>query len=440
MIPDVEVVIVGAGISGLVAARCLVDAGFSVRVLEARTRLGGRIHTDLGFAAVPIERGAEFIDGNRVRIWHYLERFGLQAQPGLGMRGFRFVHRDRLHHPLWLLTRPSAFRLALAVSALVRRQCPDQSAADFLRARGVAGVGWRLAEVMANAACAPLEDLGVVDAAAGLNSPQTSGGDFRPSGGYQVLVDRIGRGLDVRCGEPATVVRWNQAGVEVEAGHRVRARVAVITLPLGVLQAETVRFEPALPDSKRRAAAALRMHPAVKILLRFRHPVGHDRVRVIAGDDEVPVFWRAAEPAPVWTAFVTGPRAVTLASAPDRAVERLCSHPWSRRPGAPSMRSRWSTGVAILGAAADTRRRLPTPFRRVRCWPRGSDASFSPARPPPPRGEAGTVSGAVVTGERAAAEVCALLGKEGAVGLRGSLDGASSALAASSAARSSTRC
>ena len=141
---------------------------------------------------MPIERGAEFIDGNRVRVWHYLERFGLQAQPGLGMRGFRFVHRDRLHHPLWLLTRPSAFRLALAVSSLVRRQCPDQSAADFLRARGVAGVGWRLAEVMANAACAPLEDLGVVDAAAGLNSPQASGGDFRPTGGYQMLVDSIG--------------------------------------------------------------------------------------------------------------------------------------------------------------------------------------------------------------------------------------------------------
>jgi monoamine oxidase len=57
-----------------------------VRVLEARARLGGRIHTDLAFAEVPTERGAEFIDGSRARVWHYLERFGLQARPGLGMR------------------------------------------------------------------------------------------------------------------------------------------------------------------------------------------------------------------------------------------------------------------------------------------------------------------------------------------------------------------
>ena len=220
------------------------------------------------------------------------------------------------------------------------------------------------------------------------------------------------------------MVRWNQAGVEIEAGHRVRARVAVITLPLGVLQAETVRFEPDLPDAKRRAVAALRMHPAVKILLRFRHPVGNRRVRVIAGDDEVPVFWRAPDPAPVWTAFVTGPRAVTLASAPDRAAERLCSYlgigargvldavevvDWGRDP--------WSCGgYSAAPPGAFVARAVLA--ERVGGLVFAGEATST-------EGEAGTVSGAAVTGERAAAEVCSVLGKEGAVALSGSLNRAS---------------
>lgn len=415
MNPDADVVIVGAGIAGLTAARCLVDAGFGVRVFEARPRPGGRIHTDREFAAEPVECGAEFIHGHRGRIWHYLNRFGLQTQPALGTRGSRFVDGNRLRHPLWLLTRPAALRLFVAVSALLRHRGSDQSVADFLQARGITGgLGWRLAQAQANAACTSLEDFGVVDAIAALSAPQSRGGNFRLIGGYQMLVESMRSGLDVCCGEPVTVVRWSEAGVEIatKAGRSVRARAAIITLPLGVLQAEVVRFEPALPDAKRRAIAALTMHPAVKLLFRFRHLVGDPRVRVITGDGEVPAFWRAPDPTPVWTAFVTGPHAPAIAAAPERVAARLCVmldpdalHALDTVEVVDWGSDLWSRGgySAAPPGTFPARAILAEKFGRIVF---AGEATAT-------NGEAGTVSGALETGERAASEVQTLLGEPG---------------------------
>ena len=59
-----DTLILGAGIAGLAAARDLTAAGAAVIVLEARPRLGGRVHTDRSFAGHPVEFGAEFIHGD----------------------------------------------------------------------------------------------------------------------------------------------------------------------------------------------------------------------------------------------------------------------------------------------------------------------------------------------------------------------------------------
>lgn len=71
-----KVLIIGAGIAGLAAAKQLQQYGFQVTVLEGRDRLGGRIHTDrsLGF---PVDLGASWIHGitnnpieNLARQWY----------------------------------------------------------------------------------------------------------------------------------------------------------------------------------------------------------------------------------------------------------------------------------------------------------------------------------------------------------------------------------
>src|ERR1700758_4687270 len=71
---DQSVLVIGAGAAGLMAARELARGGAEVQVLEARNRLGGRIHTlPKTQGRPPIELGAEFIHGSENEIWQIVE-------------------------------------------------------------------------------------------------------------------------------------------------------------------------------------------------------------------------------------------------------------------------------------------------------------------------------------------------------------------------------
>src|SRR5437764_563714 len=91
---DTDVLVIGAGAAGLAAARALTDAGRRVVVLEARDRIGGRVWTDHTFGSIPVERGAEFIHGDRAGTWAWLRRAGLRAEPFARWSGRRIALGD----------------------------------------------------------------------------------------------------------------------------------------------------------------------------------------------------------------------------------------------------------------------------------------------------------------------------------------------------------
>ena len=81
--------IIGAGVSGLSAARALAAAGREVTILEARPRTGGRILTSRDErVAVPAEFGAEFLHGRPPEIWELLNGESIPIYEVLGEHWF----------------------------------------------------------------------------------------------------------------------------------------------------------------------------------------------------------------------------------------------------------------------------------------------------------------------------------------------------------------
>jgi monoamine oxidase len=283
---DVDVVVIGAGVSGLEAARRLRAGGLRVMVIEARPRLGGRIDTrhEPGWPA-PLEAGAEFVHGRPPALIRVLRqaRLAIGEQPWgrlLVARGGRVRASNR----------------AWSVAQRLVARLPDEDRAYREVARGAAfrrGVSPE-ARVLAerfvegfNAADPARVSARSLRRQADAEEAEHAGHAYRVLAGYGALAAHLARGLDgapgaLMLGAAVREVRWSEAGVEVradgrwgEALGRWRADAALVTLPLGVLKAApgtpgAVRFTPALPAAKRDAVARLEMGTVLKLVLRFR--------------------------------------------------------------------------------------------------------------------------------------------------------------------------
>jgi monoamine oxidase len=317
---DADVLVIGAGAAGLAAARVLADAGRRVIVLEARDRIGGRVWTDRTFGPVPVERGAEFIHGERADSWALVRRSGLRTESFSRWEGRRVVREDgQLDGPELLRERPDLQRLLTLEEQLAAYAGPECSLAEWLGANGFSPLAAHIADMrLAHSSCATPATLSVAELAYELRIADKGPGDFHILDGYDRLFAPLAAGLDVRLGSAVTEVRWAEDGVTVSGRGGMldeaplRARHAVITLPLAVLKAGVVRFDPPLPELKRRAIDLLEMAPAAKLLLCFAEPFWDREMTFLTGRDPVPVWWTVRRDAPLLTGFITGPRAARL--------------------------------------------------------------------------------------------------------------------------------
>jgi monoamine oxidase len=335
-----DVIVVGAGIAGLAAARTLAEAGLQVVLLEARERVGGRIHTvPASEGELPVELGAEFIHGLPPELIHLVEEAGLtrfelegdnrcfRQERGVGRVGPCSHHREVAQ----LFEQLSQLELS-----------PDDlSFAEFVAERGFKpeAVAWATNYVEGfNAADADRISIRSLKKQQAAEDAISGDRAFRVLEGYSAVPAFLLRRFLEAGGEsamsaPARTISWKPGGVEVEtlAGRVFSAAAAIITLPLGVLQARSVAFAPQ-PVEILAAADGLVMGPAARVVYEFdagfwANSASLKGLSFLFAPDLTPPTWWTTSPRPssMLTGWVAGRKAskLNMAELPETGLTTL---------------------------------------------------------------------------------------------------------------------
>jgi monoamine oxidase len=434
-ITSCDVVVIGAGAAGLAAAMELVQAGRTVTLLEARDRLGGRIWTRWESGVpVPIELGAEFIHGSAGITRALLARGAVSvidtSNSHLTVQSGEVLPRDDFFPRIQQALRESpALREAdLSFNDLLEQHLGGVLSAQERRFARTMAEGFDAADTSrASARALAAEWCGDTLG----DTPQS-----RPGAGYGALLAVLTAGahserLHLRLQSPVERVDWSRGSVRAR-GHcaaapfTVCAARAILTVPLGVLKAPAdaagaIHFAPAL-ELKQRPLEGLASGAVVKLLLRFDsafwESLHEGRYRGVSflhtPDADFPTFWTPSPAsAPLLVAWAGGPPALQVAASGspadlaraaltslrrlfgpdvdvDGALQGYYYHDWEHDPFA---RGAYSY-VTVGGSAA--RETLAQPI---------DDTLYFAGEATDTTGEAGTVTGALASGVRAARDL-----------------------------------
>lgn len=274
---ETEIVIVGAGLAGLTAARMLQERGRSVVVLEARDRIGGRIWTDTSSLGFAVDLGASLLRSADINpLATELRNREVRLQPDEG--DFWLFDQERSGDPVRDAEMHDYDALGFAYDKLddalldaraLRTDVPLASRIK-LEAGGPAGRWIDLAKALAG----PLHVGVEFSALSALDAPRLAGtgNDAWLPGGFGTWLAQSATGLPVFLNRPVVRIDWGDAGgiTVATAEGQVKAEACIVTLPLGLLTAKDgIVFQPGLPEPQREAAGRMTMGLIDRIALQY---------------------------------------------------------------------------------------------------------------------------------------------------------------------------
>ncbi|MFJ2550315.1 flavin monoamine oxidase family protein [Microbacterium sp. NPDC087591] len=337
---EFDTIVIGAGMSGTTSARMLADAGQRVVVLEGRDRIGGRMHSDRS-AGFPVDRGASWIHGiDDSPLWELVQALGiptLEYTVGSFQAGGRPIENfdgdgrrlDDAETAQWVADVDAA-DAALAVE--IASSSPGDTYLDVAeRALDRSGFAPERIDELREFFRHRVEEqcgawIGDLDAH-GLDEDAIDGDEVIFPRGYDELPRRIGAGLDIRLDHTVTAVRRDADGVTVSTaqGDFTADRV-IVTVPLGVLKAGRIAFDPALPEEVTGPIERLGMGVFNKIFLQFPERFWNEDSYVVRALGEAGEHWHswydvsAVSGIPTLLTFAAGPFGRRMQALPDEEV------------------------------------------------------------------------------------------------------------------------
>jgi len=271
-----HIIIVGAGMAGLAAAKLLLAHGYKVTVLEGRNRIGGRTYTE-HHLGIPFDMGAFVIQGSENNPMTTLVQ---QSHPptllSTGIWSVAFINESNVAAEQIAVFYERYANLLTQARHYAQQQNHDvslQTALDSVlpsfHFSPLEQKLYRWRSLFQTLYCGA--DLKDISARHWDEDEIPLGGDylFLPQG-YQPLAEFLAKDIPIELNQTVISIDYDANGCRVQTQQQhYEADAVIITVPLGVLKKQTITFTPTLPQEKQQAIAHLGMGLFNKIALRF---------------------------------------------------------------------------------------------------------------------------------------------------------------------------